>query len=195
MPADPKWLESWMAENGPYLYHVTNTRPGVVARILSEGIVPWDKGPGALGGHATRHTEPRPGHVYLATLDVLADLRGSDLAWWLPRTIAVNLLALDPAHLNPDEDAFINALSDSTSPSAKSLEIDNPDIAALHARHYRSYGEWAEDFRLGSCPEHTHLSLERNGTIAYRGVIHPSALSPAEDSPELVSGLTVLCAA
>jgi len=195
MPADPKWLEDWSAENGTFLYHLTNTRPGVVGRILSEGIVPWDEGPGARAEHAGQICEPRRGHVYLTAMDALVPRHGSNLESWLPQTLAVNLLALDPACLNPDEDAFCAPLFAVTGPSATSFEIDNPDIAGLWAHQYRTYGEWAEDLRLGSHLEHTHLSLERNGTIAYRGVIPPSALSPAEDSPELVSGLTSLCAA
>jgi len=192
MPADAKWLKGWMAENGPFLYHVTNTRPGIVGQILSEGIVPWDEGPGALGGHAGCHTEPRPGHVYLAAMDVLVNLRGSDLAWWLPRTVAVDLRALDPMCLNPDEDAFCASLFASSGISVEALGTS--PSAALKAVLYRSHGEWAEACDLGSFPEHTHLSLEKNGTIAHRGTIPNSALAPASGEPELVSRLAALCA-
>ena len=117
--------------------------------------------------------KPRPGHVYLATMDYVNESVG-----WI-RHSAEDFYAIDTryleAHLvNADEDHF----SGGNAGSCDRFGIARPPGMELYKAFgsaiVPSFGEWAEQVELGS-EAHTRFSMDR-GSIAYRGVVPPRAL-------------------
>ena len=75
------------------------------------------------------------------------------------------------------DDPFLNVADE----TLMDLDLDEypPGTVLLppEKRRYKSYGQWAEANNLGSNPEHTIFSLEKAGTVAYRGLVAPELIS------------------
>jgi hypothetical protein len=179
MAADPQWIQRWIQENGPYLYHGASPRYGedpqaITDSILREGIKPDMRAPEEWPawtpeeeqqGYRTDENydeldpeleeawhNPRPGHTFLTTTP--------DGAYG-PPTFRVDLRKLDPANLNPDDDY----MRDMGFPTHYKQTIPP-----------KSLGEQAEEYNWGENPEDTHASFESNGVVAHRGPIPPEAV-------------------
>lgn len=152
MAADPKWLDSYMEKNGPYLYHITD--PENVPSILQHGLIPWDQlgDRGTPQDHGTPFLRPRPGHTYLRyESDPLNEHHPN-----YSGLLKVDLSKLDPERLNPDEDSMVDG------PGWRDKGESLGDIAQTEG--------WSD-------PKHTQRSLEKGKkTVAYEGTIPPDAI-------------------
>jgi hypothetical protein len=74
--------------------------------------------------------------------------------------LKIDLSALDPNLINPDEDSAIN------------LELVNESSS-----EWNSLGQWAEETGYGDYPQQTIEGINHYGTLAYRGIIPPEAIS------------------
>jgi hypothetical protein len=112
VPADPEWW-SERPRQDEYLYHGTGLDR--VPHVMRNGLLPWDHEDNADGsqyGNEFEHDpdddwlRPRPGHVYLAE-SVGGAERHALSKNVLDRAVMlrINRSALDPQHINPDEDA------------------------------------------------------------------------------------------
>jgi len=183
-------LARWIEARGPYLYHVPDE--GTQSSILEQGLLPWNQVPGRE--RPPEPWTPRPGHVYLGMRLILHECIGGAYE----EMLCIDLRHLDPARLDPDEDAFWSDTLGAgplwrpdmglTSPR-ETVRDENTYTDYLIAKHgelpydvpadnrpYGNYGQWAEANDLGSNPEHTLLSLEHCGTISYRGSISTGAI-------------------
>jgi hypothetical protein len=166
MAATPEWLDAWVDEHGPYLYHATQIAN--ISSILDEGLHPWDQGPGAI--QANSIWQPRPGHVYLATESAIKryDCDNPD------RRLRIDIRELQAENFNPDEDLiFVPSLKNSL------LWKNDKTVQNLNGDKHSSYGEWAERCDFGANPEYTRLSLEECGTLSHRGLIPPNVIASA----------------
>ena len=204
--AHPTYLQQWIEKNGPYLYHATDAPYD----ILREGLYPhdveryegefrpWEK---SRSIWQNQYYEPRPGHVYLGTYDRAQAANGAQQAekeqatggWGQqadPQYLRVDLRQLDPQHINPDEDFFDQfPFAPEVQAVTQQTPVPSPDRHALWREYHKTprpenLGQWAERADIGNDPSQTHASLSRHGSVAYRGVIPPSALSMAKDEDE-----------
>jgi len=191
MPIDAGVLESWMATHGPYIFHVTSD-DATRQKILSEGLIPWDEGPGSFAWETEPFLMPRPGHVYLGTEEFMRALALS-LEVRSHTLLRIDLRELDPQRVNPDEDIFLPCgYLGQLEP--KDFGIDDPIHLVDDPRYnteeeprpYASYGEWAEDTDFGRDPVVTGASLGY-GSVAFRGVVPPSALEAVRVTGETVA--------
>src|ERR1039458_6736619 len=166
MAVDPQWLESWISERGPYLYHSARTFVQA-SLILDQGLLPWDENDSGAQWYGI--WRPRPGHVYLGTMEKIKTVAGCDAK---EKCLRVDLRLLDPERINPDEDLLC---------SWPSWKIAKRWPAVRERGSDESFGEWAENHDFGLDPEDTQLSLERLSSIAYRGRIPVEALSPSSE--------------
>ncbi len=170
MAADPNWLNSWIAANGPYAYH-TFSDPSIAEKISKEGLLPWDHPHNTsrsdyLGGPY----EPRKNHVYLGVPDSYIDINGNPymgLQYKNDYVARVDLRKLDPKRLNADEDS-VHSLPVPFGLGTGTVTKDSP---------YQSYGEWADNNpQVSNHPLNVQRSVERNKAIAHEGPIPLDAI-------------------
>jgi hypothetical protein len=153
---------------GPLAYHYTQLER--LPAILQHGLRPGhvvDKG----NNHGVDEFEPRPGHTYFYVGDN-GRARYPDTMGFTDISVALTipLTAFDPTLINPDEDSFIGYNPD----ECEELGVQ----ALLVPEKYSSYGEWAEQTRLGIDDiENTLLGISETFTFAYNGSIPPSLLT------------------
>lgn len=198
MSANPQWVQRWIVENGPYLYHGSGGRAwaGDAMNILKNGIVPrqtnnpvpmaedydWTgldpskiEYPSDYDSNMNEWWhEPRPGHVYLVT---------DPEAAYGHHLFRVDIRGLDPQHFNPDDD-YLRETGDTVGPlllpGVKYRNMpDSPFQTWDEVRqHLKTLGQQAEEQGWGDNPEDTHNSWEAHpvhpgGVVAYRGAIPP----------------------
>jgi hypothetical protein len=148
----------------PVLFHVTPAAN--VPRIQAEGLRP-----GSEIGAITRDDffSTRPGHTYLIGQREIPIVEIDDV----PRVFAVELAALDPALINPDEDMVAERFPEMVSVPPPQREI-NGGVEAPGQRGARA--AWAAGTPCFDRTEVTERSLWEGRRIAYRGVIPPNAL-------------------
>jgi hypothetical protein len=184
MAADPIWLARYAAVSDGCLYHVAPVR--LQQAIETGGLIPWDQS--GQGSRFDDEYEPRRGHVYLAAGRCIEYL---DEPWV---AFSVNIAALDPELINPDEDAFIEThLDPAVASRVRRFKLPCPEcsvtgLAPLPGMcrpgpRHATYGQWAQAVDLGSDVQHTRESIERFGSCAYAGPIAPSALRLLDRSP------------
>lgn len=195
--ADPIWLQNWMNQHGPYLFHGTTVR--AAPDILKDGLYPHDD-PRWGSSQSEHHNDffyPRPGHVYMGTQKYIHDNGYNAGRVGRPKTtLKIDLRKLDPRNLNPDEDHFLpynrleshpvvqNIMEHDPPPSQDEYEAGNwqgleDDLGG------ENLGSWADRAQLGIDPEESHYSMGM-GSIAHLGHIPPSAIflaGPDEQSP------------
>jgi len=191
MAIDSHALGGWIALHGPYLFHVTSD-DATRQKILREGLIPWDDGPGSSAWNDEPFLMPRPGHVYLGTENFMRTLAAS-LGVQSHTLLRVDLRRLDPQRVNPDEDIFLPCgYLGKLNPSAFGIEdptglVDDPRYnIGRDERPYASYGEWAEDIDFGRDGSVTEASLEY-GAVSFRGIVAPAALEAVRVTGETVA--------
>lgn len=190
--ADPNWLNQWIEANGPYLFH--STEPSAKEKILQEGLIPHDRGPGSI---YDADLVPRRNHSYLQTYP-----HWSDHA----KLLGIDLRKINPRRLNGDEDAFASE-KDARRwglpiPDARRLpygyDVDEYTgeedrnrpfhVKELHApenqfttRYWNNLGHWADDVGI-YLPEQTAHSLNYHSTVAVEGGVPSDALLDGQDA-------------
>lgn len=194
---DPQWWVERQAKD-PYLYHKTETGPA--QSILNEGLYPYDEN--ETGTDYTDELVPRPGHVYLARhhkLDAVAGGKGT--------TLRIDTRMLDPQRLTADEDAYafgddLTSTAQHNPPRAfwsnamkrvlpeeicgryqnlnpythpQWTQVARQELAESGEQTWPHYGAWAND--VLNHPEHTQISYDKHGTVAYQGHIPPEAIT------------------
>jgi hypothetical protein len=176
MALDPRLLDFFVSERGPYLYHGGDAASQEA--ILAEGLKPQAE----TGQRSVFKGRPefrsRPGHVYLGSLSHLERLPLTPL-------VRVDLRELDPERLCCDEDALWEL---------GSIKADWPCLDAISGNSYptgllvesmgrwfdagASFGDWADvHAALIDRSEVVCLSLAY-GAVAYEGAVPTQALSP-----------------
>ena len=184
MAMDPDFLQSWIAEHGPYMYHGAHSRDGldaetIAAKIQREGLQPNQR----PAPTPEDYPEPLPHEIANGFYDYNDDNRHGELAdilekhWLHPRQnhvfmttspetaygkplFRVDLRKLDPRNLNADDDWLREN-------DAHSEPLSIPP---------KTLGEEAHERDWGSNPEDTHESLQSWGVLGHRGPIPPHAL-------------------
>lgn len=202
VPADPEWW-SERPRQDEYLYHGTGLDR--VPHIMRNGLIPWDHEDNADGsqyGNEFEHDpdddwlRPRPGHVYLAE-SVGGAERHALSKNVLDRAVMlrINRNALDPQHINPDEDASGQASGNWTQGNPELADAmekwenfrANPEEAdpqhdwgthPFDDYEFKSLGDLAEQQGYGDNVQDTHDGISRLRTLAYRGSIPPEAITP-----------------
>jgi len=202
MAVTADFLDAWIAEHGPWLYHIAHSA-NIRDRILSEGLLP--AGPrGERSSYATEAVAARPGHVYLCTGEGLPLIADQSFGNWsdlrrreriLSETVAVDLRGLSPAAFSPDEDCCFDSFLSGARPGGHlpppsavdpELTVRERYLASVkresdetyESRPYRSFGEWAETEGVGDDPEHTAKCWMIFGSLAHRGLIPAALLRP-----------------
>jgi hypothetical protein len=173
---EPKWLEAWIAEHGPWIFHVTAARHADAIR--RDGLMRWDARPG--GTAFTGASTPRPGHVYFTT-----QASGCDSQWELsdidPRVGAVacvDLRLIDPRRLVPDEDPWTLGVLDF--PDNRWGLGQHIEKAIGDGRRWPTGGEWAEAVALGSQSGIVEWAFSEWGRVAVAGRVDPQAIRIAK---------------
>jgi len=202
------FIDAWIEDNGPWVYHVTKRVPHLRERILRLGLLP-NGVQGACSPHSLLMA-PRPGHVYFRTAEsfpVLVQQMYHSKVWAnlqkrkeiLDSTVAIDLRGLDPRSIAPDEDCCYESTLVVEAHGGSFIEV--PGIAQARQvvndttfaqrytdpgccadRPYSSYGQWAEAEGIGECPEHTAACWGTFGSLAYRGPIPAHFLRPVEEA-------------
>jgi len=168
-----------------HLYHlVWDATPEKIASVQEHGLE-------RVRSNYTGYWESRSDHVYLGRLSHIeriffkgvpsgqAFVNDAGLANW--SIFAVDLAALEPQRVNPNEDHFAFYSANGQEVSRRFGLPFSPckwawDWARyLGIRPPASLGEWAEAINLGRDPDTTRYSAAQ-GSIAYRGVVPPNAL-------------------
>lgn len=207
-PADPEWWDDRNA--GKPLYHATDGDR--LQHIMQHGLHPWDAEEN-LGGPqygnefevdpAEDWLRPRPGHVYMTENLGRAEQYTKDRH--NPIVLRIDPSHLDPRNINPDEDSLNGlqhqwqdhnpdlARSMGYEPSTNTVgqpiwgyrddwdgedEQDGPDP------EFKSLGDVVQERGYGDDPAHTQRGVEGTGTLAYRGFIHPRAITPLYRHPQ-----------
>jgi death on curing protein len=185
MAADSDWIENWIKQNGPYLYHGAHSREGLdpeltAQKIEREGILPNQR---PASKFPEDYPQATPEELKKGWYDWENDERHGELDdeleehWLDPRpdhvfltshpetaygspTFRVDLRKLDPTNLNPDDDWMRET-------EAESNKYQLPP---------KTLGEEAQERNWGVNPEDTHQSLENHGVIGHRGPIPPEAI-------------------
>jgi rubrerythrin len=180
MAADPAFVQKWIAENGPYVYH--GIRPKVVGMepqdafdsIMAEGIKP-DQRTDIADKPLLENYGLQPDWYKKWEPQEQADAFDADWqAWWLsprpghvflvtdpsnaygPYIAKVDLRKLDPARIKPDDDYWRDNIGDDTG--------DN------------TLGEHMNEIGWGDDPKDTEEGGFNHGVLAYEGVIPPDAI-------------------
>lgn len=187
MPADAQFIEEWIQDQGPWLYHGITPRVKsdkdraaliMLDKILEEGLKP-NLRPFSEKPWPTRELFPeshqfedelddvfhcpRPDHVYLTS--------DQDLCYGFIG-VRIDLRLLDPANLSPDEDYWRDRGDALPGMSTWPVwPIGNPSVD-------KTLGVQAEEQGLGDNPEDTHRCLQDHGVLAYRGTIDPALIHP-----------------
>ena len=177
MPINPAafrtHIEAW-----PHLFHVTSA--AFIDDIRRNGLKP-----GSDLGRSTRNDffQSRRGHVYLADrmTTAVVEVPGERV------TLRVELVRLDPALVNSDEDLVQDSFSRpggpwvSEPPPKRQMEDGREAPGQVGA-----LARWAETTPEFDAPEVAAKSLAA-GRIAYRGTVPPEALSVDEQPSEVAA--------
>lgn len=177
---DANWLDEFISRYGPYLWHQTSDND-TRDRILEEGLIPHDAGPGSI---YTQTIVPRENHAYVRRIATQTpEAKGFYPEEWQRKAVAVDLRKIDPHHLNADEDAFAN-LNDMRAVGIPD-SVDHLDRLIINyngkEHHTPHWGHWGDHFELNE-PWDTAHSLNKIGTAAIYGGVEPRALLSAEDA-------------
>lgn len=164
---DPAWLSRQLTAD-PVWIHITWRRN--LPAIAQHGLQPaTSSGPTTATDPAVA---PRPGCIYLAhpaDYDFVAEqLHGSFVNYDDLAAVGVDVAALAPERLLPDEDAF-TSMTGLCDPTDWGIAPYDPD------RH-DSQGAWADHVRLGAQPDTVEASMTELRKIAVRGPIAPALL-------------------
>lgn len=179
--ADPEWLNQWIEKNGPYMMHQT-TSPEALTAIQRDGILPrdLDHDDNRWGADCVASRE---GHTYLrhpySTANDAVGIPKED------SDVVIDLRKLDPNRFVADEDSHTGYFRDRDGPYPKAEIARKPDAEGsgqvIHepetGQWFPSFGHWADHHGLDEPADVAH-SLNKMGTMAYRGSIHPSAFVP-----------------
>lgn len=170
--ASPTWMQTLIANQGPYLYHRTLTSRGPA--ILTQGLQP-----DSPSTNLDPTWKARPGHTYLGTREA-----AEQAARWLPyeepqSLFQIDLRHLDPQNLNPDEDAFIGAAHHTQVAAQKGFPNYPAQDLTRPPPGYNSFGEWGAGQGLNQ-PEHVAHSFQHTGSISHQGAIPPQAIQEIE---------------
>jgi hypothetical protein len=171
---DPERFLEYIAVH-PVLYHVTPARN--VEPIRKEGLRP-----GSELGVSTLDNffKPRPGHTHLIkyrdvpVVEVLGD----------PRVFAVDLSALDPELIDPDEDMVAERFPEVVSIPPPRRQMEGEEEASGQEGERARWAGSIPDFDRS---EVTERSLTE-GRIAYRGTIPPAALALVDVRSPVLAG-------
>lgn len=151
----------------PILYHVAPRARA--AEILAAGLQ------AGTASYDFAAMAARPGCVYFAKLDLWTDGwlhemtgrtaagpdgPGDDLV------LALDLTTIDPRRVLPDEDSFLDP-----------RELTRFNLPEWDDANPATFGQWADEVRLGSQPGITERALSERGALAIRGSLPASALS------------------
>lgn len=190
-------LHELAAEVDGVAYHFSRSEKARDS-ILTEGLSPRE-----TDRYWCDELAPRPGHVYLCCgvgVGLVADQSFGGL--WGPRArtnahraVAIDMQALDPSHINPDEDCCYEStltlqlgkpFLSAPGASAPEMTVADPQFVEelggppLDAQPYASYGDWAQAHDIGSVAAHTFACVR--GSVAYNGQIAAAALRPVDES-------------
>lgn len=202
--ADPEFLEQYIKEHGPYMYH--GTTPDAAKKILSEGLYPHDHNvdPGEFKslecpncgttierdedhcplcgryiGNLARSRSPYSGGFLTPRSGhvYLGDYDTSSR--YAPNhtspLLRIDLRKLDPTNISADEDHFTTNRWQSPVVD-KVWEYEPPPNPEYHVPgEGQTLGEWADQIGLGNDPEETHHSMKQ-GSMAYNGIVPPEAI-------------------
>jgi hypothetical protein len=148
----------------PVLFHITAATN--ISQIQRQGLLP-----GSEIGEVTCNDffRTRPGHVYLIGCEEIpiVEIEGE------PRVLAVDLTALAPELIDPDEDMVAERFPELVAVSPPQREMNG----AVEAQgQVGALARWAEETPGFDRSEVTARSLECK-RIAYRGAIAPGALT------------------
>ncbi len=185
---DQEWLDEWIKYNGPYFLHET-TGQATRDKILREGLIPHDQGPGSVYGGTL---VPRANHSYIAWAKPRHwNWMDQDGPEGFREHVFVDLRNIDPDRINADEDAFASSRHQHTFPDipvahdndVKSDEYGNRTrvVTDEHGRRYKDWGEFADHHQLNH-PHHTTYSINDIGTACVEGGIPPDALAHPADA-------------
>ncbi len=167
MAADPDWLNSWIAANGPYAYHSFG-RPKVGESISEKGLLPWDHPENPSKSPYVGALQPRANHAYMGVAKEWPHpehgrpWRG--LHYKQPWVARIDLRKLDPSKLNADEDSLARFRR-------------TPDSTPYNREGYDSYGAWADAFpEYANHPLNVQRSMEGWNTFAHEGPVPPEAI-------------------
>jgi len=212
MAVSTDFLDAWIAEHGPWLYHLAHSAT-TRDRILGEGLLPAGLR-GERSSYANEAVAARPGHVYLCTEEGLPLIADQSFGNWsdlrrreriLSETVAIDARGLNSVALSPDEDCcFVSFLSGSRlgghlpPPNAADPEltvrerylasVKRESEETYESRPYHSFGDWAEAEGVGDDPEHTAKCWMTFGSLAHRGPIAPTLVRPADPAKFLSEG-------
>lgn len=180
--ADPQWLQQWIKTNGPWLYHSCD--PRVRDKILKEGLIPHDLGPGSVYSGAL---VPRENAVYVRAIPQSPMHGRSDYAHVLKNRVAIDLRKLDPNRIQADEDAWGNGETVHRDLGIPRTYERYPGgnmalgqvIEDSEGNQFPNWGAWADHWQLNQ-PGHTAHSLNHLHTASIFGGVSPDALMPAE---------------
>lgn len=172
-------FQAVVRQHGRFFYHVTDTAN--VSSILRKGLVPWNiNGVGAVDEGACL---PRPGHVYLQSLSRILEF-GERVS--SETVFQVDLMELLAANINPDEDAYWCSgfgLNEERLPTpagmSDPLRVVKDSLRAVKhgwKEEFGSYGQWAEEHKLGKNSQDTMAGIANTRTLAYQGSIAASKL-------------------
>jgi hypothetical protein len=212
MAADPEWINRWIQENGPYLYHGAHPRDGrpqeeVAQSILTQGLIPNQQRtqppyPGEsqnlCPGCETKGSIGDDGVCFVCGQNAhdapLNPGLDQDLEeWWLhPRSNHVFMVT------NPHQ-AYGRPLFriDLRRLDPAKLKADDDMLRDYHPEKInfhkwteptetnppRTLGEQAEAIGWGDNPEDTHNSFEQHGVVAHEGPIPPEAIERIDNTP------------
>lgn len=150
----------------PVLFHVTPEQN--MEAILRDGLRPGSEVEQSVRDDFFR---ARPGHVYLINRSDIPIVE----VYAEPRAVAVDLSALDPALVDPDEDMVKDRFPDIVTVAPPHRECD-AELNELPGQD-GALARWADTTPDFDRSEVTERSLLEGGRISYRGTIPASAIS------------------
>lgn len=175
----PEHIEQYIAEHGPYMYHLVHGDgqdvDQVIPLILRDGILPR----GVTNVNAfDDYLASRPNHAYIGNEDLMRQHVG-DVSH---AQIRVDLRKIDPRMIDVDEDHALTAMQRGTQLPGKANVYPATWEHFQNREEYpempfNNIGEWADKHEnILDHPEWVNHSLW-NGSVAVRGGIPPEALS------------------
>lgn len=170
---DPAWLDGWIAERGPWAYHVTSAE--AIPEIERHGLVPSSDRRSARTVFSVAAT-PRPGYVYFVSepehCDHQWELSGVDPV--RGAVVCLDLRQIEPERVVPDEDPWTLGVADW---SERRWGLD-PQVSREigPGREWETGGAWAEAVQLGAQPGIVEWAMSEWGRFAVSGPVGPARL-------------------